>query len=77
MTTFTCPVHDQPVRLDHRRLLSGHTTSAGRVAYFRCACDGIVVADPSRGHVTGHATGPDQQVGPCPAPAPADLRACA
>lgn len=71
---FTCPAHDRPLHLDSSRLLSAHSTSHGRLAYFRCVCDGLVIAalQPA-GHVISHATGPGKGV----AAPPARLQACA
>lgn len=74
VTMFTCPAHDLPLRLDASRLLSVHSTSNGRMAYFRCVCDGVVIAAlQSPGHVIGHAAGPGQRVGE----SPVQLQACA
>lgn len=71
---FTCPVHDLPVYLDASRLLSVHPTSTGRLGYFRCVCDGIIIATPPPGgHVIGHAAGPGQPM----TAAPEQLQACA
>lgn len=71
---FTCPAHDLPLRLDDSRLLSVHATADGPLGYFRCVCDGVVIAvQPSAGHVIGHAAGPGQHV----ATTPVRLQACA
>lgn len=71
---FTCPTHDRPLHLDDSRLLSAHATSHGRLAYFRCVCDGLVIAAPQlAGHVIRHAAGPGKRV----AVSPARLEACA
>lgn len=60
---FICPIHDRPVRLDDSSLLSTHCTATGGLAYFRCLCDGFVIAvAPLNGQVVGHAAGPDQTV---------------
>lgn len=57
---FICPTSNHPTPLDHTHLLSAHTTTDGRLAYYRCACDGIVIVAPRSGQVVGHAAGPDQ-----------------
>ncbi len=72
-TIFTCPAQEHPFPLDTSRLLSTHPTSHGLLAYFRCVCDGLVIAAQPTGHVISHATGSGTHVAASPAP----IQACA
>lgn len=42
MIRFDCPVTHTTVVVDEGAFLSTHRTAAGRVAYARCACRGLV-----------------------------------
>lgn len=72
---FICPTSNHQTPLDHTNLLSAHTTTDGRLAYYRCACDGIVIAARRSGQVVGHAPGLDQPV--AATREEAELQACA
>lgn len=43
-TTVTCPTARVSIQLRAERQQSVHATSHGSIAYFRCACRGLVVA---------------------------------
>lgn len=61
MIHFDCPTTATGVTVAADAFLSTHRTAAGRVAYLRCACDGLAVfarrgRDGWRpvGHAAGH-----------------------